>query len=92
MRNTLAVAFLLLSCGGHAVASPSWCAVSAEGATNCYFTSSQQCRAANSSPGGFCAPEIGITDSWQQLPVAKSPYVARSYFEIQALRAFQRMP
>ena len=34
-----------------------WCAMySARGATNCYFVSLDQCRAALSGMGGFCQP------------------------------------
>ena len=34
-----------------------WCAVySARGASNCYFVSLDQCRAALSGMGGFCQP------------------------------------
>jgi uncharacterized membrane protein len=36
-----------------------WCAVygtSDEGGTNCYFVTIEQCRAAVSGNGGFCAP------------------------------------
>ena len=55
---TLLVTFAIDGAQTSANADPyRWCAVySARGATNCYFTSLDQCRAALSGMGGFCQP------------------------------------
>ena len=76
---------------GQATAAPSWCAISSEGGTNCYFNSAKQCLAANSGTGGFCMPEAAA-DSRARPSPNNVRRIARSNFEVQALRAFQRMP
>ena len=59
--GTLATLLVVLAIDGAqhgATADPyRWCAVySARGATNCYFVTIDQCRAALSGMGGFCQP------------------------------------
>ena len=59
--GTLATLFVLFAIDGaqtSAYADPyRWCAMyGARGATNCYFVSLDQCRAALSGMGGFCQP------------------------------------
>src|ERR1051325_5888443 len=55
---TLLVAVAIARMQPPAKADPyGWCAVySARGASNCYFVSLDQCRAALSGMGGFCQP------------------------------------
>ena len=55
---TLLVAFAIDGTQHGAQADPyRWCAMySARGATNCYFVTLDQCRAALSGMGGFCQP------------------------------------
>ena len=64
MRSSVAIAFILLFMAGAASvpakADPyRWCGVfGGQGgtATNCYFLTIDQCRAAVSGNGGFCVP------------------------------------
>jgi hypothetical protein len=55
---TLLVAFAIDGIQNRTHADPyRWCAMyGARGATNCYFASLDQCRAALSGMGGFCQP------------------------------------
>jgi hypothetical protein len=55
---TLLVLFAIDAAPTSAQADPyRWCAMyGARGATNCYFVSLDQCRAALSGMGGFCQP------------------------------------
>jgi hypothetical protein len=55
---TLLAAFAIDGTQHSAQADPyRWCAMyGARGATNCYFVSLDQCRAALSGMGGFCQP------------------------------------
>lgn len=55
---TLLVAVVIDGMQHHVQADPyRWCAMyGARGATNCYFVSLDQCRAALSGMGGFCQP------------------------------------
>ena len=55
---TLLVAFAIDGAHHGAQADPyRWCAMySMRGASNCYFVSLEQCRAALSGMGGFCQP------------------------------------
>ena len=55
---TLLVVLAIDAAQNRASADPyRWCAMySARGATNCYFVSLDQCRAALSGMGGFCQP------------------------------------
>jgi hypothetical protein len=59
--GTLATLFVLFAIDGarnSAAADPyRWCGMySAKGASNCYFVTLDQCRAAISGLGGFCQP------------------------------------
>jgi hypothetical protein len=61
MRVLLAAAALAAICSwtGAAHADPyRWCAenIGQSGASNCYFVTIEQCRAAVSGAGGFCTP------------------------------------
>ena len=62
MRLLMTIAAALVACcaagGTKAHADPyRWCAMySAKGATNCYFMTLEQCRAALAGNGGFCNP------------------------------------
>jgi len=55
---TLLVLFAIDGAQNSAAADPyRWCAMyRARGATNCYFVTLDQCRAAVSGVGGFCQP------------------------------------
>src|SRR3954469_5103685 len=41
-------------------AAQNWCAISNQGATNCGFTTIDQCRAEVSGNGGSCIPEAPV--------------------------------
>jgi hypothetical protein len=60
MYRALFVLFIALASGSAQADPYRWCAVygggSFGGGTNCYFMTLEQCRAAISGNGGFCAP------------------------------------
>jgi hypothetical protein len=60
MRRSAAAAMLIVAGSLPASAEPRWCAISNEGASNCSFTSMDQCRASISGNGGFCMPEAPV--------------------------------
>jgi hypothetical protein len=62
MRLALAVLLVVAagSIAGTSKAAPRWCAISNQGASNCSFTTLEQCRAEVAGMGGSCMPEAPV--------------------------------